>query len=373
MRTKSLLPGRLAAAWAAVIAVSGAVSATGVGAASASPEAAISGQVTATPVSPTAVPIQLLAGTDGGLWFVNAGSQLGQISATGEAGLTGVDLPQGQLIEQGYERTIPAVLAAAGTEGVWAYTDDADYLTGVYGCTITLVDPAGSMSHPQLPSATRNHQCMGAAADGSGDLWVSLYGGCSSCRIGGVAEVTPAGQVTLYSPVRPGGKPGPAALGSDGAIWVLEGNRQQVYGRYTAGGTPVDAGNTPAVGHHGEQWRTLLAAPAGSFWLLYPASYSVDLSTPGGANTAYTFPVSPAAAAVGSDGSLWMVGGERDGVSRFFRMGLTGTVDRSPALTTGAGGAALQAEGPLAITADGTAWAVAAAGSTAYVVRFVPS
>jgi hypothetical protein len=72
------------------------------------------------------------------------------------------------------------------------------------------------------------------------------------------------------------------------------------------------------------------------------------------------------------DGTLWIAGHEKDGISRFFRVDTDGTVDRSSAFPTGTSGVQLQAEGPIAITPDGTAWAVAADGATTYVVRFAP-
>jgi hypothetical protein len=66
--------------------------------------------------------------------------------------------------------------------------------------------------------------------------------------------------------------------------------------------------------------------------------------------------------------------GARDGrVNRLFRMDPDGTIDRSSALPVGAAGAALQAEGAIAVTPDGTVWAVATDGTTTDIVHYAPS
>ena len=68
----------------------------------------IPGTLTAIAVSGGIQVNQLFAGADGQMWFVTPESQLGEISTSGQATLTGVTLPHGEF---------PANIAAAGARG----------------------------------------------------------------------------------------------------------------------------------------------------------------------------------------------------------------------------------------------------------------
>jgi streptogramin lyase len=362
-----------AAIVAAVVALAGA------NGASASTEATIQGAISATPVTGGVTPIQLLAGTDAGLWFVTAQSALGQISASGAATLTGVTLPSGN---------VPATLAGAGTEGVWSYANTIDGPNSVNACTVTLVKPDDTLFVPSLPKAVTGHYCGGATADADGNLWISFRESAGSdcqCRAGLVAEITPAGHVTFFDPVSPGAAPNQVTLGSDGAIWVLEGQRGAFLGKYTSNTTPT--GFSTFMSRASGIW----ARPDGRIWIARTtfncrnACQTVFLDTPGGSGSPFRiFPVATAATtglssaeqnqlAESPDGSLWIAGFENPGVNRFFRMDASGAIDRSSALPTGSSGSQLTADGPVAVTTNGVVWAVANDGPTSYVVRFAPS
>jgi hypothetical protein len=372
---------RTGAMLGAALALVGSIAAMGTWTVSASSDAAINGALSATPVSSGADPAQLLAGSDGSLWFVTAHSNLGRIDNNGAATLTGVTLPHGN---------IPATLAAAGAEGVWAYGNSLDFTHRTFSCIVALVRPGGGIFEPTLPQATANHYCADAAADRQGNLWVAFsveqFNYCP-CRPGFVAEITTSGQVTVWDLVRPGALPHVVVLGSDGAIWVLEGSITANIARYTASGPP-----SPGISTYGRR-DGLWARPDGTFWwsqlrycgglipsvcprlgiitqsgglplnIILPVTYPEILSSPGPLHLMLT---------TAPDGTLWIAGHEKDGISRFFRVDTDGTVDRSSAFPTGTSGAQLQAEGPIAITPAGTAWAVASDGATTYVVRFAP-
>ena len=87
---------------------------TGGGAALAATSGTIPGTLTAIPVSASYRIDQIFAGADGQMWFVTTRSQLGEISASGQATLTATALPHG---------TIPAQIAGAGPEGVWTFSN----------------------------------------------------------------------------------------------------------------------------------------------------------------------------------------------------------------------------------------------------------
>jgi streptogramin lyase len=319
---------------------------------------------------------QLSVGSDGKLWFVTPQSQLGTISSSGQAALTGVVLPHGN---------VPAVVAGAGPEGVWSYgqNDTAIYSKGT--CALDLVT-SDNVVHPvTLPSVAAQSFCGGAAADGSGNLWVSLSNQCGSrtCgqRVSFVVEITPALVVTLFPPAAPGVRAGPVALASDGAIWALGGYPHQQLGRYTPSGSST--GIQIATG----ELTGMLARPDGTFWGWRPIlcigqttefCLRVSRFSAGGATSStYLFPVGinlngPDQLGVSSDGSLWRAGNERTEPDRFFRMAANGTIDRSAAFPT-AGGSVLRDDGTLAVTGSGAIWSSAQSSSGAeYLLRFQP-
>jgi len=303
-------------------------------------------------------------------------SQLGAISASGQATLTGVVLPHGN---------VPAVIAGAGPEGVWSYGND-DTITYSRGtCALALVTPDDIVHAIMLPSVAAQSFCGGAAADASGNLWVSMSDQCGTftCgqRVSFVVEVTPAGAVTLLPPPGPGKRSGPVTLASDGAIWALGGYPSQLLGRYTGSGssTGIEVPTGALTG--------LLARPDGTFWgwktilcsgQTPPFCLRVTQFSPGGTERqVFIFPVGINLSvadqlAVDSGGALWEVGAERSGPARFFRMNANGTVDRSAAFPT-VGGSVLHDDGTLALTAAGTLWSSAETASGAeYLVRFQP-
>ncbi len=319
---------------------------------------------------------QLSTGSDGKLWFVTPQSQLGAVSPSGQATLTGVVLPHGN---------VPAVIAGAGPEGVWSYgnNDTVTYSRGT--CVLALVTP-NDVVHPiTLPSVAAQSYCGGAATDTSGNLWVSLSDQCGNgtCgqRVSFVVEVTPAGAVTLLPPPGPGKRSGPVTLASDGAIWALGGYPSQLLGRYTASGSSTGI-QVPTGALTG-----LLARPDGTFWGWKPIFCSgqtppfclrVTQFSPGGTSRlVFIFPVGISVSgadqlAAGAGGSLWEAGAERTGPARFFRMNGDGTIDRSAAFPT-VGGSVLHDDGTLALIGTGAVWSSAGTSSGAeYLVRFQP-
>jgi streptogramin lyase len=319
---------------------------------------------------------QLAVGSGGTMWFVTPQSQLGMISATGQAALTGVVLPHGN---------VPAVIAGAGPEGVWSYgqSDTATYSKGT--CALDLVT-SDNVVHPvTLPAVAAQSFCGGAAVDGSGNLWVSLSNQCGSrtCgqRVSLVVEITPALTVTLFPPPAPGVRAGPVAFASDGAIWALGGYPQQQLGRYTT------SGSSTGIQIPTGELTGMLARPDGTFWGWRPilcigqtSEFCLRVSrfsAGGPTGSTYLFPVGislngPDQLGVSTDGSLWRAGAERSEPDRFFRMTANGAIDRSAAFPT-AGGSGLRDDGTLAVSGSSAIWSSAQTSSGAeYLVRFQP-
>ena len=337
--------------------------------AGAATNAPMMGGYTVTAIPPGAVPVQLVTGTDGTVWFLTAQSQLGFVTSRGQPALTGVSFPHSSQ---------PAVLVSAGPEGEWAFANGA----GPGGeCVVALAEPGGHvlqriLNHPPNPT------CGSGAGDRVGDLWVSLHGGTSS----GMGEITPAGVITVAQ--APLLTPPPAvALGSDGAIWTVERfasspNFVYRYGRFVPGGgvttIPVSGTDTPPV--PGSPFALLLrpgrdpllARPDGTFWV--DRGQNVGLSSPGHWFISFVFPGLLVGAET-PDGALWNVGAAGTGTTeRIERIDAWGVVDHGPQLPLSTrNGAPLQATGPMTALPDGSLLFVAGDGGADFMVRYVPT
>jgi streptogramin lyase len=359
-----LLVGCLAGGMAAVIGM------TGAGVVQAA--SGVRGSLKAFPVSGSYQIQQLLAGSDGQLWFMTPTGQLGQISSNGVATLTATTLSAGTRI------------AAAGPEGEWLYSPS----TSASGtCTVSLVAPGGGVTSTPLSSPPGAATlCIAAAADASGNLWVAVDRElCTACMVSSVAKVTPAGVVTEYPPGRPGARPTALALGSDGAIWVLQGYRQQTLVRYASSGTSTSFSEFP------NDSDVLLARPDGTFWMGVRKScpahgacqdfsiYDPTTSTNGpvrllpvGVDRSRAADGVPYQFAVDAAGAVWAAGDEVNKTDRFFRMDTTGTIDRSEPFLFAADDTPLTADGTLAITPSGVIWASATSDTgVVYLMRFI--
>lgn len=338
-------------------------------AASAAPAAAasygaIGGQFSIFTIASANAPVQLLAGSNGDVWFVTAASRLGHITASGQITLLAATLPHG---------SAPASLVAADADGVWAFGNP----TG--GCTTSLVRPGGhvvqrTLNFPVTPV------CKGGAVDRSGNLWVSVQGGSFPSGVSRMVEVSPSGVVTHFMTDRLGARPTAVALGGDGAIWALEFN-EHAFGRYTQ--TPPATGfsirgpvkppyqGTPFWGLVPHQ---LFARSDGTFWLVQGGCCNaIALSSPGQWAVRYLLPFQISVGGMSPDGSMWTVNFDRSGTgSRLMRTAVNGALDRSSVLPAAAGAEGFG--GPLAAATDGSIWIVTSKPSGAtFVVRFVPS
>ncbi len=363
--------GRVVGVGAASGAVVASMTAAGGVSALAATTGTIPGTLTAIAVNGAYQINQLFAGSGGQMWFVTPESQLGEISASGQTMLTGITLPHG---------ASPAVIAAAGPEGVWTYSNTYRNQSGDAACYIGLVTPDGTLHDMALPAGPVRNQstCGGAAADESGDLWISLESySCYTdpCRVGVIAEMTPTGKVTTFAPYRPGARPSAMALGSNGAMLILEGFRDQAMVSYTS------AGEVSSVGINARPWASgLVGLPDGMFWVQIKSVFllydSVTGTFPGGRVLADYTRVYAQTRQTGVDanGAVWQagqMGRPGTGVSRFFRLDTGLTIARTRAFPTAEDGSQLLASGALVVSSTGVVWAGAISGSGAtYLVRF---
>ncbi len=355
----------------AVVIAGLAVVASTVGA-SASPAAAIHGTFSVYSVPNATAPVQMIPGTAGDVWFVTSASQLGHIAPTGAITVLPVTVPHG---------TVPATLVAADADGIWAYGDTSDGAQ----CIVSLVRSSGHVMQRTLhhPSGV----CHGGALDRAGNVWVSAGAGSQGayetcpCR---VTEVSPAGAVTVHVPDTPGARPTAVALGSDGAIWVLEFNEHS-FGRYAPDGSSTDVplgGSVtppyPGTPYWGLVPHQLFARPDGTFWLVQGGCcMAVVLSSPGKWVLRYLLPYQVSVGGMAPDGALWTVNFDRNGypAQRLIRTSVDGHLDRSAALPPPVPGQVMKAAfgGALAAASNGAIWFATASTSAHYVVRYQPS
>jgi autotransporter-associated beta strand protein len=326
--------------------------------------APISGGFSVTQTASNAAPVQLVTGTDGRIWFLTATSELGTIASNGQETLSGVTFPHGSQ---------PAQLVSAGPEGEWAFANDVTADGG--GCVVALAGPGGDHVLQRILHHPVNPTCNGGARDESGDLWVSLVGSGSSA----MSEITPAGVVTPVRAPLTAARPTSVALGSDGAIWVLE--RANDYGRFVPGGAattvPIPGNATPPIPgspFFGLRFTnaTLLPRPDGTFWIV---GGNVGLSSPGQWIIRFFLEATATESTVAPDGALWSVTDTAPGSpERVHRIDEWGVSDHSAALPASPrNGTALSATGPITAAADGSLWLVASDGGADFVVHYTPS
>jgi hypothetical protein len=368
---------RLVVTGAAVGAVVASIAAAGSVPALAATSGTIPGTLTAIPVNGSYQIDQLFTGADGQMWFVTPDSQLGEISPSGQTTLTGITLPHG---------ATPARIAAAGPEGVWTYSNTYRNQAATAACVVGLVTPDGTLHDMALPAGPVRNQstCGGAAADESGDLWISLASdSCFTdpCKVAVIAEMTPSGKVTTFAPSRPGARPSAVALGSNGSMLILEGFRDQAMVSYTS------AGASTSVGINGRPWASsLVGLPDGMFWVQIKSVfvlYDSVTETFGGYRVLADYD-NPSAAeyllphqtGVDASGSLWQagqMGRPGTGVNRLFRLDTSLTVARTRAFPPAADGSQLLANGTVAVSSTGVVWATAVTSiGTPYLIRFQP-
>jgi len=352
VRRRTLVVGASAITVVASVAAAGSVPAM------AATNPTIPGTLTAIPVNGTYHIDQLFTGADGQTWFVTPQSQLGEISASGQTTLTDITLPHG---------ANPAQIAAAGPEGVWTYSNTYRNQPGGSACYVGLITPDGVLHDMALPAGpVRDHSwCGGAAADASGDLWISLE--TDSCFY------------TTFAPYRPGARPSAMALGSNGAMLILEGFRDQAMVSYTS------AGEQSSFGINARPWASgLVGLSDGMFWVHiqnFYLLYDSVTGTFGGGRTLADYDnadtyVLPRQTGVAANGSLWQagqMGRTGTGVNRFFRLDTGLTISRSRAFPAATDGTQLLGNGTVAVSSTGVIWAGAVSTSGAsYLVRFQP-
>ena len=200
--------------------------------------------------------------------------------------------------------------------GITSGPDGDVWVTLWFGGGIAQVTPAGDITDFSLPSTAFSILTIAGGPDGN--VWFTTYGS--------VGVMTPSGQLTLYP--LPGSSPLAVDIcaGADGNMWFTDAGNSAVgeisptTGQITE--YPV-AGGQASLGY-------IAPGPDGNLWFGQDAS-TIGAITPLGQITSYPLPTTnsnPGALTTGPDGNVWFT--ETDAVAKITTGAMAGQVTEFP-------------------------------------------
>ncbi|MGZ5396678.1 MAG: virginiamycin B lyase family protein, partial [Mycobacterium sp.] len=248
-------------------------------------------------------PHGIAAGSDGALWFTNAGNNsIGRISTDG--------------------LTVTNYTDASISNPYWiaAGSDGALWFTNAGNNSIGRISTAGTVTNYTDASISSPY---GIAAGPDGALWFTNWANNSIGRIG------TAGTVTNYTGTGISGPYGIAA-GSDGALWFTNRDNNSI-GRISTAGTVTNYTGTGISGPYG-----IAAGSDGALWFTNYGNSIGRISTAGSVtNYTGTGISNPHGIAAGPDGALWFTNYTNNSIGRIRAGGIpTGTVEFKDGGTT---------------------------------------
>src|SRR5215210_1949615 len=277
----------------------------------------------------------VMAGSDGNLWFTDAGAQrgIGRVSPAGEflpliaRTAAPIDISQG-----------PSSVAWTEPAGMYERLQTGDIFPGwsaagagtVYA--ILKTPDNDTFWTGRQTSDSRSKLCSFPLADGFGD-----------CRTGPVVATTPPTDVTL---------------GPDGTLWVAGFESDSVH-RYSTDELEELEVTFPA----GSRPFRIASGPDGDLWVTSFGADAIDRVTPTGVRTRFPLPAgaAPKDIAGGPDGALWFT---ESGTASIGRITTDGAITHYPVPTS--------ASSPWGIAAgpDGAIWFTE--NATGKIGRLVP-
>jgi streptogramin lyase len=297
------------------------------------------------PMGDGQAPLNIAAGRDGNLWFIE------DISFTQTQF---VPRTIGKITTSGNITEFPASPALKAIGGLAAGPDGNFWFTemSLKNRTIAKITAEGKISEYPLAATDPLAPCA-VAAGPDGNLWFSAAAM--------IAKVTTRGAITAF--------PGAHALcgiaaGSDGNLWFPEATKYQLaIGRITPGGLVTHYPLPPNTSAYDVN-SDITAGPDGNLWFTYTnrlfcsicggnqvVASAIMMITPAGKAVAYPLAVkaAPVKIVAGPDGNLWFT--EAAGIGK---ISTAGNVTEYPIATTGTSpnGIAVGPDGNLWITVD---------------------
>jgi virginiamycin B lyase len=241
----------------------------------------------------------IAAGSDGAMWFTEAGSGVNKIGRV---------TPDGTFTEYVTPTPRPSAITA-GPDGALWYTMLSAWKIG-------RIDTSGAIT--EYPFAQQNAPVAGFSEEAPRDITAGPDGALwfvQGFNYGGsIGRMATDGTYTRY-PLQMGSKPVGITAGPDGALWFVEVGTNKV-GRITTSGS-ISEYPTP-----GSQPLGITAGPDGAIWFTDTTSGGqaefVRMTTDGAVTAKYPWqvPGSPAGShsaasglTAGPDGALWFLGG----------------------------------------------------------------
>ncbi len=256
------------------------------------------------------LPIEITAGPDGALWFVNNNS-IGRITTAGAV----------------TNYTDPSI---SGPGGISAGPDGALWFTNATNNSIGRITTAGAVTNY---TGTGISSPEGITVGPDGALWFA------NLKNDSIGRITTAGAVTNYTGT---GISSPVGIttGPDGALWFTNLNNNSI-GRITTAGAVTNYTGSDISGPDG-----ITAGPDGALWFTNNFNNSIGRITTAGAVTNYTGTgvSSPNGITTGPDGALWFTNAGNNSIGRITTAGVvtnyTGTGISDPTgITSGSDGA----------------------------------
>ncbi len=249
--------------------------------------------------TPGSLPIGIVTGPDGNLWFGLWGA-IGRITLSGQ--ITEFPLPSG-------------APSGAGAAAVTAAIDGKVWFSKGNQNLIGSITPAGVITEYPMPVP---QSFPGSVVEGpDGAVWFKQQNPDRFSRLdpatGSISDIA------LPAMSQPPGFLWSMNFDADGNIWYARG---QAIGRMTPGGVFTEF-PVPTPGSYPTQ---TLAAPDGNVWFTENAIPNVGRVTPSGAITEFPSPPHPAsrlfATAIGPDGNVWFANELADLIGRITPSGV---------------------------------------------------
>lgn len=316
--------------------------------------------ITETPLpAGTSQPNDITVGPDGNLWFNECiGDNVGRvIPSHGISSITeytpppyapSVQKPQGVGIAPGPDgnlwfgdfNTFSESITKLSTTGTRTNTrnigaaEPSDFVTGPDGalwfsqCTTNQIGrmvPGKAPTYATIPSSAATSEVTVGA---DGNLWFAEFNG--NANGGGIAKVTPSGQITEFPTPTASAHPWGITAGPDGAIWFTEcfgGSGNAAIGRIPTTATSGSDIQEFSTGMSGHQPVSITTGPDGALWFTYwTGGTSGTLNGVNGlgrmdplTHTVTEYPTPTTAKAglwgitAGPGGALWFIENGRDG------------------------------------------------------------
>ena len=189
--------------------------------------------------------------------------------------------------------------------------------------------PTGHFKVVRVPTAGSDPRHITAGPDGN--MWFTE----SNINVGQIGRIDAAGTVTEFVVPTPGSQPDDIVSGPDGALWftAVSGFPDFFIGRITPAGQMTGFSPCPPTAPCSIVPGGITSGPDGNLWFTEHLQNAVVRLTPAGVFTFFTIPTAaanPSGITLGPDGALWFA---ENGVSQIGRIDTIGNIAEFRGLT----------------------------------------